>query len=417
MGRYTRTFALAGMLTGMCVSLPAVADDAIGDWLKSIFEPPGERSVADPAARQLPEPIAAELAAYKAEVARQEAVVRAFWSQVEEKRAERRRKKAAREPITAADYVYAFPPEIKRPPLSREAAAALADEQRRDPPRPVLTVADALAAARAVYRFEPARITEFEFKRRYASEALAYGLTRDQVLRVYALETGGIGTADMQAGINPITRQGRAISTALGYAQLLHANSVDELVKHGDGFIARLQRMAVRPGVTPARRAELDDKIRVLRAMLAKARTVPDQWSAHMRFAATTDGIGIHALNLDGDIGPWLQVIKLEGLRKLAAERGRPRLTGAEIELMNLAGPATGLEMMTTAGAAAPTVNFFSRGGYERNSVVRGRTAAELLIELDRRMDGHMSKPGTVEFARAFDEVAKARPVVAEQRN
>ena len=97
--------------------------------------------------------------------------------------------------------------------------------------------------ARQHYAFEPARISEREFKRRYAEEAIALGLTKEQVVRVYALETGGDGTADMQAGINPITKKGKPISSALGYAQLLHANTIGELVKHGDGFVKRLQRL------------------------------------------------------------------------------------------------------------------------------------------------------------------------------
>ena len=99
------------------------------------------------------------------------------------------------------------------------------------------TVADYLDAAKRVYNFTPERLSEKEFKRRYAEEAIALGLAKDQVVRVYALETGGIGTYDMQAGIHPIKKTGRAISSALGYAQLLDANSVNELAQHGQMFL------------------------------------------------------------------------------------------------------------------------------------------------------------------------------------
>jgi hypothetical protein len=351
----------------------------------------------------------AELQEYRLALQRFEAEAALYWQAVADTRTERRRKLRAKLPITLEDYVMQYPPQYQGPQPSKEVLAVLAEEQQRDPPRPVLTVQDALREAEALYGFRPWRISEIEFKRRYAAEALDLGLTKDQVLRVYALETGGMGTADMQAGINPITKQGKAISTALGYAQLLHANSVSELVKSGDRFIARLLAMAADPAQGRERAAELRAKADVLRRMLARARTVPNEWSAHVKFAGTPDGIGIHALNLDGDIGPWLQVIKLAGLRTLAAEEGRTQLTGAEIELMNLAGPATGLEMLSQLATGVPTPNFFSRGGYERNSVVRGRTARELLLELDKRMEGHMSKPGTVEFAQAFDDVAAAR--------
>jgi hypothetical protein len=158
------------------------------------------------------------------------------------------------------------------------------------------------------------------------------------------------------------------------------------------------------PGIAPARAAALQKKARAVRRMLASAKTVPNDWYAHMKFAGTRNGLGIHALNLDGDIGPMLQVIKLKGIREVAERAGRKNLTPAELELMNLAGPSTGLEMMTPVGRKAPTPNFFSRLGYERNPVVHNRTAAELLARIDEIMDANVNKPGAVEFAAAFDE-------------
>ena len=206
----------------------------------------------------------------------------------------------------------------------------------------------------------PTPTTEREFKRRYAQEALAVGLTKDQVVRIYALETGGHGTYDMQSGVSPLTKQGRPISSALGYAQLLHANSTSELVKHGELFAKRLLQMAVVPGTPAARSEELRKKAAIVRRMLRSARSVPNEWGAHVRFGGTPAGLGIHALNLDADVGPWLQVLKLKGLKEDAEKAGRGPLTGSQIELMNLAGPRTGLEMMTPVGRTMPTSNFFS---------------------------------------------------------
>jgi hypothetical protein len=213
----------------------------------------------------------------------------------------------------------------------------------------------------------------------------------------------------MQAGINPITKQGKAISSALGYAQLLHGNSVDEIVKHGPGFVQRLVQLAAQPGLDPARAKALQDKAAALRKMIAKARSVPNAWDSHVALGGTPAGLGIHALNLDGDIGPWLQVIKLVGLKEDAERAGRTNLAPNEMELMNLAGPGTGLEMMLPVARDVPTPNFFSHGGYSRNSIVRGKTAAELLTALDKRMDENLSKPGAAEFAAAFDEVLRER--------
>jgi hypothetical protein len=234
------------------------------------------------------------------------------------------------------------------------------------------------------------------------------------VVRVYALETGGRGTFDMQAGIDPDTKQGRPISSALGYAQLLHANSVSELVKHGDMFVQRLFGLASRSDMPGPRRAALIAKANVLKAMMRSAKTVPNEWREHQKFAQTPAGLGIHALNLDADVGPWLQVLKLRGLLETALrEAGRTRLTGAELELMNLAGPRTGLEMMQPVGRTMPTANFFSQGGYYRNTIVREKTGAQLLAALDERMEHGLKKPGSIEFAQVFDEVARSAPQAA----
>lgn len=338
-----------------------------------------------------------------------QAELSAYWKTVETTRSERRKKLRAGQTIGPDDYVMSFPPEYTGPKLAPEIARIWDQLKPPAEPKPIPTVADVLESAKAVYDFVPEQIPEREFKRRYALEALAHGLSKEQVVRVYALETGGMGTHDMQSGINPVTKRGKPISTALGYAQLLHANSVSELVKNGASFIARLEAAAKSPGLAPARAAALQKKAKVLRQMLANAKKVPNDWYAHMRYAGTRNGLGIHALNLDGDIGPMLQVIKLKGVREVAERAGRPTLRPAELELMNLAGPATGLEMMTPLGRNAPTPNFFSRGGYERNPVVNKRTGAELLAALDSRMDVHVQKPGAVEFATVFDELMAAR--------
>jgi hypothetical protein len=119
--------------------------------------------------------------------------------------------------------------------------------------------------------------------------------------------------------------------------------------------------------------------------------------------------MGIHALNIDGDIGPMLQAMKLKTLKDTAEKHGQRTLTGAELELMNLAGPMTGLEMMRQPGAAAPTTNFFSRHAYYVNKMVIGLTASGLQDELDRRMSQAITTPGSQEFAAAFDSVSERR--------
>jgi len=336
-----------------------------------------------------------------------EAKLRAYWTRVDAKRDARRAKHMLAQAVSAEDYVGEQPPKYAGPELPAEIAKLVVEALPPPPARPLPEVSDFLANAKAQYGFVPTPTTELDFKRRYAREALAAGLSKDQVLRIYALETGGQGTYDMQSGINPVTKQGRPISSALGYAQLLNGNSVSELVKHGTNFAQRLISMAAQPGTPPARAAALRDKATFVRRMLRAARSVPNEWAAHVRFGGTPSGLGIHALNLDADVGPWLQVLKLKGLREAAEAAGRGQLSGAEIELMNLAGPRTGLEMMTPLGRIMPTSNFFSEGGYYRNTIVREKTAAELLAALEQRMEVNLKKPGTVEFAQVFDELAR----------
>ena len=332
---------------------------------------------------------------------------RSYWQRVEAKRDARKAKRLLGQEYAAEDYVAQQPPKYAGPELPGEIAKIVTEVKPPVPERPIATVADFLEHAKSLYGFVPTPTSEREFKRRYAQEALALGLTKDQVVRIYALETGGQGTYDMQSGYNPITKQGRPISSALGYAQLLHANSTSELVKHGERFARRLLAMATAPGTAPEQAEALRAKAAIVRRMLKAARSIPNEWGEHVRFAGTPPGLGIHALNLDADVGPWLQVLKLRGLKDDAERAGRASLSGSEIELMNLAGPRTGLEMLMPVAHNMPTANFFSEGGYYRNTIVREKTAAELLRALNDRMEVNIKKPGAVEFAQIFDEVAR----------
>ena len=347
--------------------------------------------------------------------AKHERQLDAYWSQVVLKRKARRRKRSKRVQFVRSDYVLTLPPKYQGPGLSKNLArrwsrfnAKKGKKKSKRRSRSLPGIDDFLAASKKHYGFVPTRISEREFKRRYARESLRLGLNKVQVVRVYALETGGNGTADMQAGIHPITKRGRPISSALGYAQLLHANTIGELVKHGNTFIRRLQ--AMRASTSDAARAkELDRKIASLKRMMKSARSVPNNWYKHVAFAKTSRGYGMHAINLDGDIGPWLQSVKLRGLKDFAARKGVKNLSGEEIELMNLSGPGTGLEMMKPAGLTAPTTNFFSRRAYYVNKMVMNKTSAELLVEFTRRMNRSSKRAGAIEFAKAFDEVRQAK--------
>ncbi|MET0431313.1 MAG: hypothetical protein ABWZ86_02445 [Hyphomicrobium sp.] len=339
----------------------------------------------------------------------------AYWDVVERKRDVRRKKRAKDIPFAASDYVMSFPPKYKGPSLSGELARKyerfLEAQRQSNPSKPkeLATIPDYLDAAKRVYNFVPERVSEKEFKLRYAAEADALGLSKEQVVRIYALETGGNGTYDTQAGIHPIKKTGRAISSAIGYGQLLDANSINELARSGTVFIRRLEEKYRDPGNTTARKVQLKHKLIVLRRMYANVKRQPFEWDVQQTYAKTPAGMGVHTLNIDGDIGPMLQAMKLRTLQDLATKSGRKTLSGSEMELMNLAGPMTGLEMMQPPGSDAPTPNFFARRAYYVNRMVTGLTGAQLQAELDRRMTYAISTPGSREFVNAFDAVTERR--------
>jgi hypothetical protein len=329
---------------------------------------------------------------------------RAYWSAVSEKRKGRNAKRRERQTIALDDYVLTQPPVYSGPkrPINPE-------PEEEKPPRerkPIPVVADFLKAAADHFQFVPQRpSSEVEFKRAYARYALASGLTREQAVRVYSFETGGTGNHDMQSGLSASRPGSRAISTAIGYNQLLTTNSVELMAEQGHEFIKELTAKAATLSGAP--RKAMDHKLAVLKKMVAFSRTVPDTWSEHEKLANTPQGWAVHAMVLDIDVGPMLQTHKLLTSVIFARAKGYNRpLTAAELEMMNLTGDGTGLDMVTMPQAMrerVPTSNFFQRGGYERNPVaIRHNTVAKLLAVTDERMDFNSAKPGAKELAGAF---------------
>lgn len=343
-----------------------------------------------------------KLAEYQAARAAFDAEAGAYWSQISEKRKTRNAKRRTGQQITLDDYVLEHPPLYAGPkrPVNPEPE----ETPERPPRKPIPVVADFLRAAQELYQFTPQRpSSELEFKRAYARYALANGLTREQAVRVYSFETGGTGSYDVQAGIEHGGK--RAISTAMGYNQLLTTNSVELLAEQGHELIRALSEKVARTS-GPARHA-LEHKLAVLRKMVAHAKSVPDTWSEHEKIGATPQGWAMHAMVLDIDIGPMLQTHKLLTSVLFARAKGYTRpLSAAELEMMNLTGDGTGLDMVTMPQAMrekVPTSNFFQRGGYERNPVaIRHNTVAKLLAVTDDRMDVNSGKPGARELAAAF---------------
>ena len=344
------------------------------------------------------------LAEYQEARAAYDAAAEAYWSLITQKRHLRAAKRANHEALALDDYVLTQPPVYTGPPKPSDPSKP-AEEAPPAPRATVPVVADFLAAARQEFKFVPRQPqSESEFKRAYATVALAAGLNKQQIVRIYSFEAGGNGGYDVQAGLEH-DKSARAITTALGYNQLLATNSVEVVAESGHHFVAALlARAAALPSVE---KAALERKIAVLRKMIGFARSVPDAWNEHQALANTAKGLAVHALNLDVDIGPYLQTQKLMDSVVFARRKGfAETLTAAELEMMNLTGDGNGFDMITMPREwrdRVPTANFFQRGGYRDNPVAqRNNVVGKLIAATDAHMDREAKFPGSKELAAAL---------------
>ncbi len=326
-----------------------------------------------------------------------------YWTAIGDKRRARNAKRRSNETIVAEDYVLTQPPLYAGPPKPVDPSAP---ETPRKPRAPLPVVADFLANAKEHFQFTPHKpATEIDYKRAYARVASSYGLTRDQAVRIYSFESGGNGKYDVQAGLEGNRPGARAISTALGYNQLLTTNTIGLLTEHGGVILKALHEKAQQ--ASGAQKAELQRKTAIVQQMVAFCKTVPNQWSAHEKLGVTPRGIAVHALNLDVDVGPLLQTLKLMDSVVFAKRKGYTApLSAAELEMMNLTGDGNGFDMVSmpqAMRAVVPTSNFFQRNGYERNPVaIRNNTVSKLLAATNARMDNQINLQGAKDLAAGF---------------
>jgi hypothetical protein len=351
-----------------------------------------------------------QMAEYRRKLAEYTAVRQAFdeqagayWASISDKRKARNAKRRSGETIVPEDYVLTQPPVYTGPAKPIDPSAPPTPPTAR---KPLPVVADFLQNAQEHFQFTPRKpASEVEFKRAYAKVASSFGLTRDQAVRIYSFEAGGNGKYDVQAGLESAKPGGRAISTALGYNQLLTTNTIDLLAEHG-GLILKSLRDQIYQSTGP-QKAALERKTAIVQQMIAFTKTVPNEWNAHEKLGVTPRGIAVHALNLDVDVGPLLQTLKLMDSVNFAQRKGyMTPLTAAELEMMNLTGDGNGFDMVSMPEAMRsqiPTSNFFQRSGYERNPVaIRNNVVSKLLAATNAKMDRDMNLPGAKDLAAAF---------------
>jgi hypothetical protein len=340
------------------------------------------------------------LAEYQAARAAYTAAADAYWSSVVQQRRQRNAKRANHEALSIDDYVLTQPPVYAGPPKPRDPS-----KPTEPPPPYVPVVTDFLSSARQEFNFVPRTPqSESEFKRAYANVALAAGLNPEQIVRIYSFEAGGNGEYDVQAG-REHEKQARAITTALGYNQLLATNSVEIIAESGNRIVKSLQARAA--SLPSAERKALESRLAIVRKMIDFAKSVPDDWNQHQVLANTPKGFGIHALNLDVDIGPYLQTQKLMDSVNFARRKGfSGALTAAELEMMNLTGDGNGFDMVTMPRDwrdRVPTSNFFQHGGYRDNPVAqRNNVVSKLIAATDAQMDRESRQPGARDLAAAL---------------
>jgi hypothetical protein len=329
-----------------------------------------------------------------------------YWSAIVEKRRARQTKRRSGQAMSLDDYVLTQPPVYVGPPRPINPA-----EPDKPPPvardaKYVPTIPEMLASAQKYFQFAPRRPTsELEFKRAYAKAVAAEGVAPDLAVRLYGFETGGIGTYDVQSGLLNARPGAKPLSAAVGYNQLLITYTMHLLADQGEDFVQALTTKA--SGLAGADREAMSAKIAALKRMIAFSRTVAANWNAQEKLGETPQGWGVHATLLDIDVGPLLQARKLNGSIRFARTQGyRERLTAAELQMMNLMGDGSGLDIITmpqTMREQVPTSNFFQRRGYERNSVAsRNNTVSKLLAVTDARMDAAVQQPGARDLAASF---------------
>src|ERR1700730_3042768 len=390
--RYLPCFALAMLATAP----QAVATDIValpGATTQALAQVASPQAIAE-YRHKLKEYLAAR-AAFE-----EEAV--AYWSSISEKRRGRNAKRREHQAIALDDYVLTQPPVYTGP--KRAVNPQPEAEEPREPHerKHIPVVADLVKAAADYFQWAPQRPSnEMEFKQAYARFASAAGLTREQAVRVYAFETGGNGTHASQSGFHG----SHPISSAIGYNQLLTTNTAELLAEQGEELAKELEERAA--SLTGVAQQAMEQTIAVVKKMVALGTSVPDEWAQHEKIGDTPQGWALHAMVLDIDVGPLLQTHKLLTSVIFARAKGYTRpLTAAELEMMNLTGDGTGLDMVTMPQALreqVATSNFFHRSGYERHTVgIRHNTVAKLLAITDARMDSNSNLPGAKDLAAAF---------------
>ena len=187
--------------------------------------------------------------------------------------------------------------------------------------------------------FQLRELPESTFKQRYAEESLRvgrqYGLNNNQVSdlvrRIYSFEDGGWGKHFTMSGMpQPLMDDSNMaarmlyhpVSTAIGYNQLIIANTKQHFKDDGSEIAGRLRELGKQE---PDRSQELEDKAQLVenlqKIMLGTAAQPAQREGKNRRQHVSNEKISnaVQALNLDGDVGPIIQSQELASLLKFSS--------------------------------------------------------------------------------------------------
>lgn len=395
----------ASLLIGCSLFIGGCMSDSLQSLQSSYSRPSAEKTSSIRPASPVNSINNASYGAWKTAYSAYNRQASAYWDQISAKRKIRNEKRARGLTVELSDYVLSQPPLYNGPTKPSLGSGGAGN-------RIVPGVNDFIAASKSVYGFTPERPSnESEFMSTYVNAAREIGLTREQLVSIYAFETGGDGTHDLQSGMIKGKENARPVSTAIGYNQLVATATVSLMWEYGSDIAQELRQKA--QTVSGSQRAKLLEKASVVARMTAKAKTVPHNWGAQAELAKTEAGLGMHAMTMDKDVGPLLQIHKLRTSITFLRRKGVSRpLSGAELEMLNLTGDGNGYDMVTMPAEyrnKVPTANFFLRPGYERNPVaIRNNTVAALLSATENKMQANMQKDGSQMLDRIFQSTAVA---------
>lgn len=363
-----------------------------------------------------------QLAAYRAAYSEFEAREKRYWAAISAKKDIRTAKRRAGQAFVREDFVLSQPPKYTGPKRPRDPNAGPLVKK----PRPKSTLPranDLRAAMKDLYGHKLPRVAEKDFKLSFAREAKRYGLSAEQVIGVYALETGGLGPFDRVSGEIPqmnskckvVKYVGQPLSTAIGYFQLLNANTSSTVAGNARGpeserFANRLREKAKQE--RGGRKRELKKKAklvdRIVKDMdvaISRMNVTKNNWAEFRELGRTKLGRAVHALNLDPDIGPMIQMSKLTFVRNKAVEKGLGNVPSDRLELMNLVGWPRGLKMLEPVAFNVPTANFVTATEIRANrSVLGDKTVAESVEKINRVISKRKQECGSHEFFKMWQK-------------